>query len=396
MAFKSSSQELAFYRQKILYFLINNSGEYTIDDLTKMFGFKRRRIQDFLSEYKQNGFDIVVRKGKICVEKVPEVYDSFNKLLLYQNMQKLAVLHEIKKHKNGINRRFLFDIVSKEKGLILGNTTFHNIINFLVEEGLIYYDKRSNLIKPLNNVIDDLNDDEILDLLIYLDVARFISPKPKVIDEIYNKIKFEAKNRGIYFNGKSIYSVNNRRIIIFDEMILKVIEEAILEGKTLKIKYKSNKGNIIDLTINPSGLVYLDYKDMWYLVVQGDRTSLYRVDKIIQAEIIEGNLSEFNKEFFEESFGVSSEDLVDIKIIFDKEKFIYKKLIKYKAIHKAAEIIETEDSYILKDRVRGILEIKRWIRGFGKSAYVIEPKNLREDIINDLDLMIRRYGDING
>jgi|GEM_PF-7060005 len=396
MAFKSSSQELAFYRQKILYFLINHSGEYTINDLTKMFGFRKRRIQDFISEYNQNGFEIIVRKGKICVEKVPEVYDSFNKLLLYQNMQKLAVLHEVKKYENGINRRLLYDIVSREKGIIWGNTTYHNIINFLAEEGLIYYDKSSNLIKPLNNITDNLNDDEILDLLMFLDVARFISSKPKTVEGIYNKIKLQAKKQGTYFNGKRIYSVNNRRVIIFDEMILKIIEEAILEEKALKIKYKGNRGDIIDLTVNPSGLIYLDYKDMWYLVVQNNRTSLYRLDKIIQVEVVEGSLSGFNKDLFEESFGVSSEELEDIIIRFDKEQFIYKKLIKYKAVHKSAEIIETEDSYILKDKVRGVLEIKRWIRGFGKSAYIIEPRRLREDIIKDLDLMIKRYGDING
>ena len=393
MSFKSSSQELYFYKHRILYFLINNSGKYTLQDLSQMFGFNKRRLQDFLFEYNKNGFNVFIKKGLIYVGTMPRAFTEFNKLILYQNLQKLLIYQQIANNPSGISRKELFNYMERNIGLKISNTAFHNLISSLMNDVRVEYDRDRGILYCENMNFNNIMPEKALELLIFLSVAKNILPRGKIVEEIYDKLKFKFKKLIDDFREDVIITTNRKRLSTFDEIILKLVEEAIKEEKGLKIKYRTRRGNKIQI-INPAGVIYLENKDMWYLVENVDKIRIYRFDKIIDVEVIEGHLSDFDKDNFLYSFGISNERLVDIKIKFEKEDFIYRKLLKYNNIRKCSNIFEKDDCYILIDKINGILEVKKWIRGFGRSAYVIEPKELRDDIINDLDMMMIRYGDI--
>lgn len=393
MSFKSSSQELYYYKHRILYFLVNNSGKYTLQDLSKMFGFNKRRLQDFIFEYNQNGFNIFAKKGLIYVGTIPRAFKEFNKLILYQNLQKLLVYQQITNHPQGITRKELFNVFTRNTGIIISNTSFHNLISNLINEGKVEFDRDKGILISKSMKFDAVEPEMALEILIFLKAAKNIFPRGKEIEEIYDKLKFKFKKIIGDFDEEIIVTTNSKKLSAFDEIVLRLAEEAIIEEKSLKIKYRTKEGVKIAV-VNPAGIIYLENKDMWYLVENTGKTTIYRFDRIIEAEVIDGHLSSFEKYNFTLSYGISDEPLVEVKIRFDKEDFIHKKLIKYNMMRKNSQIIENSDSYVLLDKVNGILEIKKWIRSFGRSAIVIEPKELREDLMKDLNLMIKRYGDI--
>ncbi len=69
---KRSSDELLELKRKLLIFLTENSGRYSINELANIFGIRNRRLYDFLKEFKKYGFEIKTVKEKVCVQKLAD------------------------------------------------------------------------------------------------------------------------------------------------------------------------------------------------------------------------------------------------------------------------------------------------------------------------------------
>ncbi|MDK2934542.1 MAG: hypothetical protein PWP27_2352 [Clostridiales bacterium] len=46
---------------------------------------------------------------------------------------------------------------------------------------------------------------------------------------------------------------------------------------------------------------------------------------------------------------------------------------------------------LFKAKVKGLVELKRWVLSFGKLVKVIEPKELITELKEELDIMYKRY-----
>lgn len=86
---RADNKKLNYYKNRILNFIINNLGQYSVQDLSDIFGYSERRIQDFIKEYNGIGFVIKLRKGKLNVVTFPNNFKIITKPAERQEFKKL-------------------------------------------------------------------------------------------------------------------------------------------------------------------------------------------------------------------------------------------------------------------------------------------------------------------
>lgn len=393
---KGSADEMVYYENRILNFIINHQGEFGAEQIGKIFGFSKRNVQYFVKKYNKMGFCIESSKGRYIIKKFPEDFDLVEKAIEYKNVKKYTLYNILKEKisKGSIKRIDFVEGYSGENSPVARSVShMQNMIHELEKDGVIY--TKNGYLEVVENPIDGLDENKLLIILIYLSVMKNIYPRPAILDEIYKKILYKYNMTGKkYCDTIKVYP-SKKKISMYDEIVLGTIENAINEEKSLKIRYRTESG-IRNFLINPSGLIYNSQKDLWYLVSYSKRHSKYRLDRIIDVKALEGQLSDFKKELYEKSFEISDDDIVDVEVAFDREDFILSKLVSYKNTRKDSQIIDTVKEYILKDTMCGVGEFKKWVRSFGDSAVVLKPEVLRKQIIDDIKIMWERYGGYNG
>ncbi|MBZ4663739.1 MAG: transcriptional regulator [Caloramator sp.] len=383
---RRDDESLGVIKSRILYFIITNPGKYSAEEIGDMFGFKKRRIQDFVKEFNELGYKITSTKGKYVVEKVPDNMVNIDYKLNYRDFKMATILEYLSKRSRFIKRKDFVDECSRV--FEESPASIQSMIKQLISNGYII--EQNGKIKLAENPLDILTDDQLQILYIYLEVMKHFHYKGYVLDLIGEKIA-----RRLNIEDTCIKVIPPRkRISYYDSFIVKEIEKAILNEKSLKIKYRFRTG-IKDIVINPAGIIYSEDKDLYYLVEKENNYNMYRIDKITDIQVVDGGLSEFNKEDFKYNFGISIEKPFCVEIHFEKYPFIKRKLERYLKKKKTAQIIEEEKRYILKDTVVGFKEFKNWVKSFGKSAYVIEPIKLRDEIYKEIKETLERY-DLNG
>lgn len=85
--------------------------------------------------------------------------------------------------------------------------------------------------------------------------------------------------------------------------------------------------------------------------------------------------------------------LTRVKIRFYDDFNVISRVMRETAHRRKRSITREKDgSIIYEDEVAGIHEIRTWVRGFGSSAEVLEPAELRESLIKVCFLTLQRYG----
>jgi predicted DNA-binding transcriptional regulator YafY len=83
-----------------------------------------------------------------------------------------------------------------------------------------------------------------------------------------------------------------------------------------------------------------------------------------------------------------------VRIRFDRTVADY---IREKRWHPSQELVDLDDRGVeLRMRLGSLLEIERWILGWGGSATVIEPKELVEGVRNSAKAIGANYGLVEG
>lgn len=97
------------------------------------------------------------------------------------------------------------------------------------------------------------------------------------------------------------------------------------------------------------------------------------------------------EDFMRPSFGVCQGERVKVKIWFAPDAAGY---IKEKIWHDTQEIVPQKDESILFEaEVAGTLEIKFWVMSWGSRALVLEPESLREEIRDECETLLGKYGE---
>jgi len=180
------------------------------------------------------------------------------------------------------------------------------------------------------------------------------------------------------------------------ERLVARIEEAVLAERRLLLDYIDAAGEAFRFEMEPYGLVYYWVWGFWYLVgrIKQELTVL-RLDRI-KDYMETGHFTyppDFSlEEVFADAWGVEiSAPLVTVRIKFYDEYNVIQRVRRDTAHRKKAVLTKEEGYLIYSDQVRGINEIKPWIRSFGSSAVVLAPEELKADMVRSARWVLDLY-----
>ena len=189
--------------------------------------------------------------------------------------------------------------------------------------------------------------------------------------------------------GASDYSQRGRMI---DDLMV-----AIEDHRVSLIVYQSDQATEpVEQEVYPQGFVF--HRGSLYLIAWSSRRSEIRTYKMDRIEDVHStNLkatipAEFDlQEWLEHSFGVfrSNGPLQTIRIRFTRDVARY---VQESRWHKSQKLTPQPDGTLIAEfHLTDTQEIKRWIMSFGPNAMVLEPRELVEDIRQDLAAMQSAY-----
>lgn len=173
---------------------------------------------------------------------------------------------------------------------------------------------------------------------------------------------------------------------------LDLINDAISTGYRLRGHYKTSPGRHQTIDIKPLKISY-DADENLYAVlsINHNRVMVNRLDRL---ETLEENptvppeqeqqdtsLLDIYPNVWGNCF---SEKPEKVKVRFYNEAHVWEKVKKELANRTNGKLYEKDGCLYYEDIVYGINKFRSWIYGFGRSAIVLEPRSLREDIIRSL------------
>jgi predicted DNA-binding transcriptional regulator YafY len=179
------------------------------------------------------------------------------------------------------------------------------------------------------------------------------------------------------------------------EQIIDDLTKAMLGNCTCVITYHSFWADKLkEYEIDPlhffehNGGVYLfvnttKYGDIRILAVE-------RICKVTPTDTIFTYPDNFDpEEKLRHSFGVIYDDPLEVEIWFSASQVRY---VTERTWSQGQEIIHQNDgSIVLKMLTSGRDDVKRWILGYGAEAKVLEPRDLREEIIEEIARLEKNY-----
>lgn len=165
--------------------------------------------------------------------------------------------------------------------------------------------------------------------------------------------------------------------------------------------YARNEEAELELRVDPLGVVFEGTRGVWYLVAR-ERSSgeiyLYNTLRIKRVDLLPLHFEyppDFDlEEYFRFAWGIEvGEEPVAVKVRFYPHFDVQAKVRKFvQTTRPTARLTEEPDgSLILEDTISGTEEFRRWIRGFGRSAEVLEPQSMREQLLTGARRMLARY-----
>jgi Predicted transcriptional regulator len=171
-------------------------------------------------------------------------------------------------------------------------------------------------------------------------------------------------------------------VIDADEEVLLLIEQAISRRRQIGFAY-----NLLTITAIPLGLVYYSRLRQWYLAAINDSIiKTFNISKIQDIKEIPKTFvypSDFSlKDWLAPRWGMEFGDPLKVKVRFINRAQTIAKVRKDVA-HRQCKLTEENggESLLYEDIIIGRNEFLAWVLGFGSAATVLEPVDLRDEII---------------
>ena len=203
---------------------------------------------------------------------------------------------------------------------------------------------------------------------------------------------------------RDMHEVPDYKFIEFEKMPLlkgseyiRFLIDAIVNRKVVRLSYrKFNSGNEFIANVHP--YLIKEYRNRWYLVGLNDdikeiRTyGLERIQKIEVNERVIFLMDDFDaQQYFKNTVGIIApqSEPVYVKLKFNKRQGQYALTL---PIHESQELIEETDEYIIISLFVSLTyELFQMIIGWGCDVEVIEPEELRSQIREELEEMMKIY-----
>ena len=168
--------------------------------------------------------------------------------------------------------------------------------------------------------------------------------------------------------------------------------------KALKLTYETYQNGCETCLFSTGLLVFSVEKNRFYLLGEAaQKRIIIPVDAILQAEKAEEKNTIYNsveyKRIFAEMFSVSVDDPCEVRVRFQDKFNIREKVESLCRARPTARLdtIAGKEEFIYTDTIRGLNDFARYLRGFGSSAIVEEPADLRERMMNSSRKVMENY-----
>ena len=215
-------------------------------------------------------------------------------------------------------------------------------------------------------------------------------------DEAYAYHHYQKQDNYAPFHFASYHIKDSYRYNYIDNLSekLELLNEAINRDAGVEIVYSPARTTDFSATIKPLKIIY-DSMDNMYAVVTivEQQVYVYRLDRIKsikksrhKTDISETHLLDIAPNVW--GFEFSSTPHI-VKVRFYNEGKVWSKVRKDLSCRTNGKLYEKNGFLYYEDTVYGINSFRTWIYGYGSSAIVEEPLELREQIIESLKLRLR-------
>lgn len=179
------------------------------------------------------------------------------------------------------------------------------------------------------------------------------------------------------------------------EVIIHNIANAIINQETIRIVYNTFSQECVkEAEIHPLHL-FEDFGGLYMIARRSTDNEIrtYAVERIREMSKTHNDY-EYPKNFcpdayLEKTFGIIDDGSISVKVQFSSDQARY---ITEREWVPGQSIETLEDgSVVLAFSTRGKRDVKKWILGWGNDATVLEPEELREEIRNEMQQMLRKY-----
>lgn len=224
------------------------------------------------------------------------------------------------------------------------------------------------------------------------------SPYSKYFKSFYKKIA------NIYEGKLSVNIADIDKILSFyigpvryvSEEVMEITERGLRENIRCKMIYATGwSGTVSERQIDVYHMKN-HYGD-WYIIGhchKANQVKVFAMSRIKEIKLTNQHFDvpdTFNVEnYFADSFGIfESKKIYNVKMKIMNDSVRY---IKEKKRHSSEKIIEQKDgSVILEYKVNDLTELFMWALSLGKDCEVMQPKELREQIINEINSTLKNY-----
>ncbi|SDI49906.1 WYL domain-containing protein [Desulfosporosinus hippei] len=368
--------------------------EYTVKTLADFLGVSQITLNRNLTEMERRGCIFTYdSQGRIFLHQTG--WDGFN--IKEATLRQMEILRFISAYPNGVKVTEIYSRFNDHKN----EKTIGRDLKELLQRQLIS-NSQGNYAFNANFVIPPIQLDtgEKSLLFEHMAVQQEMSPLKDEAKSLTAKLHISLN---IPKNDQDTVIVHGRRPIedLRRSHFCQRLEECARSCKRILILYRKKEGEVSELELNPLGIMYHWGLDNWYLAAQDNgqegNIKTYAVDKILTIKELGGNFSRpmgFDLvEWYKYSWGVyRSGKPAKVVIRFHNYYSTINRVKAELSFRETCVLREDNDGMIMEDMVDGLGELAVWLRSFGQGAEVLEPLELREAVIKDLEQIIENYG----
>lgn len=225
-----------------------------------------------------------------------------------------------------------------------------------------------------------------------------------ILDQVSNSAKEEFEKAFFKNSPGESAKISDRIHVVGDTLVnpaeigdkFSKLVTAVINSYRIEITYVKLKGEVSHRILQPLGLVFK--RGVWYIVAVDNNKKEYRtfrVDQIVNVTI--SNIMFDYPEGFSlaehigSSWGVFTNDEVQtVKLRFSPAVATRVKGLRY---HRSQEVVKElpDGSIIISLEVCGLIELKGWLLQWGPQVEVLEPDNLRQEIVDTACQIVNMY-----
>ncbi|MBD3338110.1 MAG: WYL domain-containing protein [Candidatus Lokiarchaeota archaeon] len=225
----------------------------------------------------------------------------------------------------------------------------------------------------------------------YKDTPYYESIK-KVIEKIIEFIPDD-----IYTDDVApVFSFQSAPASQINRDFFEILQKAAYEERQVKIKYHSQHSNhASERTVDPYAIHH--QQGTWYLIAhchKRDELRIFALNRILsltETDVDFYKPSDFDIDnFLQNCFGIIRDDKTHhVKLKFTPYQ---SRWIRERQWHKTQQLTDLADgSLLLEMDVQGLDDVKRWVLQYGGEVEVVEPEELKSEVINEMEKLKSIY-----